>query len=307
MSVAEFGLTPQASLISALPHIQLERPLAGSETLARHYEALSRLSISLVSLTREDLSRSIAAILRPLLDFDFLDVIVFKEGTSDVLWQSVGAGQVLSPGVPIEETPFWWVQQRQQPLVVADWKRDDRFAARRQALKNLGFEYRSLCCLPLRTQQGPLGVFSLASSRPHNYSVEEMQFLSLAAEQVALAVASMLHLERSRRAKSELDAQSARLRLLIDLTTSAAANPGLDDLLKAVTVGARRVIRSDFALVGLLDAESGRLQVNGFDSRDDLPFDQEAVDALAEHLGSRVFPTAKALGGQGRRVGPDRW
>jgi formate hydrogenlyase transcriptional activator len=304
MSVAEFGLTPQASLMSTLPHIQLQRPLAGSETLARRYEALSRLSISLVSLTREDLSRSIAAILRPLLDFDFLDVIVFKEGSSDVLWQSVGAGQVLSPDVAIEGTPFWWVHQQQQALVVADWKRDDRFAARREALRNLGFEYRSLCCLPLRTPQGPLGVFSVASARPHNYSVEEMQFLSLAADQVALAVASMLHLERSRRAKSELDAQSARLRLLLDLTNSAAANHGLDDLLKAVTVGARRVSRSDFALVGLLDAESGRLQVNGYDSRDDLPLGEEAVEALVENLGSHVFPTAKPWAGRGEEPVP---
>src|SRR5712692_7034742 len=67
--------------------------LVESKTLAKQYEALSRLSISLASLTPEELSRNLATLLRPLLDFDFLDVIVFKQGTSEVLWHSVGAGQ----------------------------------------------------------------------------------------------------------------------------------------------------------------------------------------------------------------------
>lgn len=93
MSVAEFGLRPQDSFMSSLPKMLLSQPLVESKTLAKQYEALSRLSISLASMTLEDLSRNLAALLRPLLDFDFLDVIVFKQGTSEVLWHSVGAGQ----------------------------------------------------------------------------------------------------------------------------------------------------------------------------------------------------------------------
>jgi formate hydrogenlyase transcriptional activator len=59
--------------------------------LKRH-EALLRLAKSLASSTLQDLSSNLAAFLRPLLDFDFLDLIVFKEGSSDVVWHSVGAG-----------------------------------------------------------------------------------------------------------------------------------------------------------------------------------------------------------------------
>jgi formate hydrogenlyase transcriptional activator len=302
MSVAEFGLTRQVSFMNTLTQIQLESPLAGSGTLARHYESLSRLSISLASMTPKDLSRNLAVLLRPLFDFDFLDVIVFKEGTSEVLWHSVGAGLLPTPDVAIEETTYWWVHQQQEPLFIADWKRDDRFAVRREALKKLGFECRSLCRLPLRTPNGPLGVFSIAGSRPHNFSEEEVRFLSLAADQVALAVSNVLNLERSRRAKSELDVQSARLRLLLDLTNSVAANPGLDDLLREVTVGARRVIRSDFALVGLLDAESGRLQVSAFDSPDDDQPGTETIDSLGEALGARVFPTGKPWAGKAEEL-----
>jgi formate hydrogenlyase transcriptional activator len=298
MSVAEFGLTPRASFMSTKSQMQLEKPLAGAETMARHYEALSRLSISLPSLTPEDLSRNLAALLRPLFDFDFLDVIVFKEGSSEELWHSVGAGQLPSSDVPVEETTCWWVYQQQQPLFIADWKRDDRFAVRREALKKLGFEYRSLCRLPLRTPNGPLGVVSVASSRPHDYSEEEMRFLLLAADQVAMAVANALNLEKSRRASSELDVKSARLRLLLDLTNSVAASLELNDLLREVTAGARRLIQSDFAIIGLLDPDGGRLQVHAFDSPHDTMLDKEAADSLGESLAAHVLATGKPWAGR---------
>jgi formate hydrogenlyase transcriptional activator len=293
MSIAEFGLRPQDSFINSLPKMRLAQPLSQSETLAKQYEALSRLSISLASLTPEELSRNLAVLLRPLLDFDFLDVIVFKQGTSEVLWHSVGAGQFAPADVPIEETTSWWVHQQQQPLCIADWRRDDRFAVRREALKRMGFEYRSLCRLPLRTPQGPLGVFSIASPRPHDYSDEEVRFLSLAADQVALAIYQALSRETSRRTQSELEVKSARLKLLVDLTNGVMANLHVNDLLREVTVGIRRVIPSDFALVGLLESESGRVRVNACDMAEDTMLAKEAVDSLGEMFGARVFSTGK--------------
>ncbi len=285
MSAAGFGLTSRVSLLkSPLPlHQEQSRE---PEALARRYETLSCLSLSLVSQAPENLSASLGALIRPLLDFDFMDLIVFKQGTSEVLWHSIGAGQLPTRDVPMEETTYWWVYQQKQPLYISDWSRDERFASRRDALKKLGFEYRSLCRLPLRTPNGPIGVLSFASFRPHEYSEEEIRFLLLAADQVSLAVSSVLHLETSRRTQSELDVMSARLKLLGDLTNSLVANLNLDDLLRGVTVGARLVVRSDAAIVGLLDLESGSFQVNAFDVRDDTVLDAKAVNALAETLGT---------------------
>lgn len=293
MSVAEFGLRPQDSFMSSLPKMLLSQPLVESKTLAKQYEALSRLSISLASMTLEDLSRNLAALLRPLLDFDFLDVIVFKQGTSEVLWHSVGAGQFAPADVPIEETTFWWVHRQQQPLCIADWRLDDRFAVRREALKRRGIEYRFLCRLPLRTLHGPLGVFSIASSRPHNYSDDEVRFLSSAADQVALAVSHAFSRETSRRNQSELEVQSARLKLLGDLTNGVMANLQVNDLLREVTAGIRRVIPSDLAMVGLLDSESDRVSVSACDMTEDNLLAKEAVDVLAEMFGARVFCSGK--------------
>jgi len=267
---------------NALSHAELKRR-----------EALSLLSKTLASSAPEELSSNLASFLRPFLDFDFLELLVFKEGTSEVLWHSIGAGQQPPLDVPMEETTSWWVYQQQKPLCIADWKRDDRFTVRREALKKLGFEYRNLCRVPLRTPDHGLGMFSVASFRPHDDPEEEVRFLSQVADLVAPAIAHAVDLERSRGAQAELEVKSARLKLLLELTNSLAANQELSGVLREATVGTRRLMRSDLALLGLLDSESGRVHVNAFDFPDDTMFDERTVDSLAEVLGGRVLATGK--------------
>ncbi len=111
-----------------------------------------------------------------------------------------------------------------------------------------------------------------------------------------MAVANRLHLESSRRTQSELDVQKAQLKLLADLTNSAA-NLELDDLLTELAAGSRRVIRSDFAMAGLLDVESGRMQINACDFPDDIRLEGEAIASLAAAIGARVFATGKSWSG----------
>ena len=120
---------------------------------------------------------------------------------------------------------------------------------------------------------------------------DDLQVL-IAADEVPV-VAHALNLEKSRRAQAEAEIKSARLRLLRELTNSLASNQDLNDVLRGVTDRTRRLMRSDFALLGLLDMESGRLQVNAFDLPVDMPLDEQAVDALAGALGARVLDTGK--------------
>src|SRR5882724_10210935 len=84
--------------------------------------------------------------------------------------------------------------------------------------------------------------------------------------------------------QSELDLKGARLRLLLDLTNNMVARVEITDLLREVTIGARRLMQSDFAILGLLDSESGRLRVNAFVFADDTVHDAEAVNSFGETL-----------------------
>ncbi len=93
--------------------------------------------------------------------------------------------------------------------------------------------------------------------------------------------------------QSELDLKGARLRLLLDLTNNMVARVEINDLLREVTIGARRLMQSDFAILGLLDSESGRLRVNAFVFAGDIALDARALNSFAETLAAHVFTTGK--------------
>ncbi len=208
MSAVEFGLASQTSLVRALPQLPFERSFTGSEVAVK-FQALNQLSRSIASMTSEDLSRNLVALLRPLFPCDLVNIVVFNQGTNEVPWKSIGAGQLAPLGASIEESTVWSVYEEEKPLWISDWQQDERLAVRKEAQNASGLCYRSLCRIPLCTPQGCLGVFSLASTSPHNYSEYEIQFLLLAADQVALGLANSLLREELQKLKSESPEEKA--------------------------------------------------------------------------------------------------
>ena len=204
MSAVEFALTPQPPFLGTLPSQSFEPPFTASESMAAGYEALSELSRSTFSMTPEVLSRNLVALLRPLFAVDFANIVIFNEGAGDITWTSFGAEQLAGLDGPVEESTVWSVYQEQKPLWIADWVNSERLAVRNECQKSAIVGYRSLCRIPLRTPQGCFGVLSLASIRPHSYSDQDVRFLSLAADQVAMGLAnSLLHAELQK-LKSEI-------------------------------------------------------------------------------------------------------
>jgi formate hydrogenlyase transcriptional activator len=239
-----------------------------SETLAKRYEVLLRLSASFPSRTPEDLAWNLAGELRTVLNFDFLDVLVYKEGSREVLWRALGAGHTSEHDVPMEETPAWWVYQNQQRLIIPDWDRDDRFPSLKIALNARKIPARSICVLPLTTPQGRLGVLVIANRQPQAYSDEEVSFLSMVADGLALAIGNVFYYEASCRAQAELVQQNARLKLLLDLTGQIMSNLDLRELLRAISASVRHVIDCGAVGVSLLDAESGKIHLAALDFPD---------------------------------------
>jgi formate hydrogenlyase transcriptional activator len=196
MSAVEFGLTSQSTFLNTLAPVPLEQLLTGPETWTARYEGLSSLSRSVVSMTPDVLSRNLVALLRPLFSFDFANIVLFNDGDIDTPWTSFGTEQLAILDDAFEESTVWSVSQTQEPLWIADLRQSERLLVRKEAEDSAGIGYRSLCRLPLRTPQGCLGVLSLASSRPHDYSKQEVWLLLAAADQVALGLAnSLLHAE----------------------------------------------------------------------------------------------------------------
>lgn len=294
MSLAPIVLTPPASIMTPTSYDCSEQSSMGPERLSERYELISRLALTLGVCRPSNMAGQLATALRPFIPFDSLDIVVFKDGTSDLLWHPVKPGQIPPLYSPMEETTTWWVYKNQQPLHISDWSRDERFSVRRNSLKAKGVEHRSLLQLPLSTPGQRLGVLTVAGLRPHTLSNSEIQFLSLVANHVAMAVANTINVETSRRAQSELETQSARLQMIQELANSVISNRELGDALGAVAVGARRVTRSDLALVALVDADSGRPRLEAMDLTEQHAISDEATRCrLAEELSRPVLSSGK--------------
>jgi formate hydrogenlyase transcriptional activator len=203
MGVAEFGLRPESALASALPQVASEAA-ADSQVLTTRYEQMSRLARTIASMTAETLSEGLVALFRPFFPCDLANIVILDSGADEASWKSFGDEQLARLDVPIEETTVWSVFQEQRALWVVDWQHDERLAVQKEGHSAPGIGYRSLCRLPLHTAQGCLGVLSLASTRRHSYSDQEVCLLLLAADQVAVGIANLLLQSEVQKLKEEI-------------------------------------------------------------------------------------------------------
>jgi formate hydrogenlyase transcriptional activator len=208
---------------------------AAETAVIKRYEALLRVSQTLIaSRSSEELFRLLAHELRAVVNFYVMGVGIYDENAHEVRLTSYG-----EPGVPLEvpklapeETFTWWVYQHQQPLIIPSLDAEIRFPAVAEMLKNRGV--RSVCALPLTTVHRRLGGLAVGSTEADAYSKEEVSFLSLVANQVALAVDDALNFDASRHAKEALRASEESFRLIVDsipgLVVTMTAEGGLESV-----------------------------------------------------------------------------
>ena len=201
--------------------------------LGARYQSLIRLAESVrAQRDPDELFRVLVDELRQVVDFDA--IAQFDEASNKVNWRLCQyiARSATSPGeIPKEETLPWWVYQHQEALVIPCVETERRFPATIACLKQMGL--RSVCALPLSTAHRRLGSIALFSQRADAYSADEVTFLSLMADQIALAMDDAVNFLSSRRAQE-------RLELLLDLTNRVVSNLDLRDLLREISASIRR-------------------------------------------------------------------
>src|SRR3982074_786003 len=185
--------------------------------VTKRYEGLFRVSQTLISArSSEELFSVLARELRAVVNFYVMGVGIYDEKAHEMCTTSYG-----EPGVPLqapkfapEETFSWWVYQHQQPLIIPCLEAETRFPAVAEMLKNRGV--RSVCALPLTTVHRRLGGLAVGSTEADAYSKDEVRFLSLVANQVALAVDDALNFDAWQHAKEALRTSEERFRLIVD-------------------------------------------------------------------------------------------
>ncbi len=167
------------------------------------------------------------------------------------------------PAIPAEESVTWWVYEHQEPIVIPYVDEETRFPGSMERIRNKGIH--SVCALPLKTAHRRLGCLACGSSLSNAYTDEEVGFLSLVADQVALAIDDALNFNALQVARRELESERDRLKLLLELNNSVVSNLEFRDLLRAIAASVRRVMKCDSAGVALLEPETNLLRIYALD------------------------------------------
>jgi PAS domain S-box-containing protein len=181
--------------VPATPHHGFE------QSVPARLEALFRVSQAIgVHRNPKELFRVLARELHQVVAFDFVAIFLYdadKNRVRTALLETVeGPDFVIPEDFPAEETITWWVYNHQQPVAVSSRDSESRFPQMMKLYEQSNLQ--SACILPLTTAYRRLGSLGFGARRPKTYSPDEVRYLSLVADQVALAVDNALRDDEQR-------------------------------------------------------------------------------------------------------------
>jgi formate hydrogenlyase transcriptional activator len=292
--------------------MQTEEVADGSRlSAATRFESLVRVSNAIG--THRDPQELFGALVRELhrvVPFDYIGVSIRDEKSNTFHRHYIDAQTEAAvppdPELAMEESDAWWVYQNQEPLITSLEACDARFSKFQEILKKYGV--RCVCTLPLTTAHSKVGTLTFASKVPDIYTAEEVCFLSVVAEQIALAFDNALHFEAAQASQQELLNKNERVGLLLELTNHVVSNLEFRDLLRAAVASTRRVMGCDGVGITLPDGDNTHLRIYALDfpSFKDESRQEESLVPIDEDVAGVVFRTGKLWCGsvqEARRLG----
>lgn len=187
-------------------------------------------------------------------DQDLPDLVVDRHGRSIRLELSAFRSEEL-----------WWNSANDPPMPVVLSTLDSDGGAPAWALQFRVYGIQSLCLLPLVTPVRRLGMLCIAHERPDAFSPSEIRFLRALAGHAALLVDDRINFDNAESARSGLESEKTRLRLILDLNNSVVSNLELRSLLRAISPSIRKIMELD--LIGLIlpEAEGKQLRLYALD------------------------------------------
>ncbi len=291
--------------------MRTEKVVDGSRlSAATRYESLVGVSNAIgTHRDPKDLFSALVRELHRVVRFDYVGVFIHDEKSNTFHHHFVDAKTetVIAPDpeLAMEESDGWWVYQNQEPLVTSLETHDARFSKLQEIMRKYGVQ--CACTLPLTTAHSKVGTLTFGSKAPDVYTPDEVRFLSVVAEQIALAFDNALHFDAAQVSQQQLLKKNERLGLLLELTNHVVSNLEFRDLLRAVAASTRRVMSCDGVGISLPDTDNTHLRIYALD----FPFIDESVQEeslipIDEDVSGAVFRTGKLWCGsvqEARRLG----
>ncbi len=220
------------------------------------YKTLFDLSRAIAGHTDlETLCNALAAALRRVVAFDFLGLMLHDPARNQLRVHAVSAAH------PYKDRPICvdcgddhagaWVFREQKPLVLSPVADDPRWgAAAREALEE--DRVRALTLVPLSNGDRRLGILGFGFTQLFEPDPEALAFLGRVASEVAVSVDGYL-------TRQALMLERDRIRALFEITSALVSKLPMDELFGAIAEQLNRVVAFDFALVTLLDKNTGEV------------------------------------------------
>lgn len=225
----------------------------GCTALAEQYEALIAVSQA-ISAHKDihDLFQVLSTELHHVIQFDGM-VVAHISDDSKLIWHIM---DVQNREAKVEKRPenevANWVIEHQEPLIIDSLAEETRFTDLAKMLLELGLQ--SLCMLPLTTVHRRVGTIGLASRQVSAYGPKDLKFLSLVADQTALAIDDALTSESLRATQARLKEDGERLQLLLNLTNTMVSHLDLKGLFLAMSANIRQAMNCDGIGLALPDS-----------------------------------------------------
>jgi formate hydrogenlyase transcriptional activator len=247
----------QMPLVKQMPETEsvIIEPMGA--TSSQMYEAV--LALSKLIAGRTDITALLSGVadsLRRIVNFDHLGLILHDSETGSMrghILNEPGNPVINSLRMSVEEDPAGWVWLNQQSLIISRLESETRWPAFVRRARD-EFALSTMILVPLTAGDRRLGAFGFSSVSPYDPSPEEMAFLERVASEFAVAVEAFL-------AKQAAVRERDRLRTLFDITNSLVSKLAPDDLFSAISAQLSRVIRHDYSMMSLCNAETGGLDL----------------------------------------------
>ena len=266
------------------------------ETLA--YQSL--LDVSQAILQHRDLAelfRDLSSRLHAVLRFDFLNLILHDPARNIMRLHILETTRDSTPTVPDQEftpdeSPSGWVFLQQQPLVIADVRREDRWPEIMQLL--LRNNIVTSCWLPLTTAQHRLGALVFGFGSPIDVESQMDLMLQIAA-QVAVAVDNALNSEKAEKYQRQLARERDRLQVLLEITNALVSELDIHDLFPSITAGLRRAVPHEYSSLALRVPGTNQLRVHALVFESDPAIQEGATAGIDETPAGQAVETRRPV------------
>jgi formate hydrogenlyase transcriptional activator len=238
-----------------------------AESASERLRALAEVSQAII-LHRDlaALLEDLALRLQPVAPFDVVSLILHDPETNRMrlhMLRGLIPTPALPDGLPVDESPAGLVWQTQQPLVIENLERENRFPALIPFLRKQGIRFA--CILPLTTAQRRLGAMAFAAAHEAAKAECDLDFLASVTRGVAVAVDNALHHEEARSYQRQLARERDWLRTLLELTNAVVSQLDLRELFAALSSTLRRLFDCEFASLALYDSQTDRMRIHALD------------------------------------------